>query len=194
MTGTETDRNRCRWANGSELMARYHDEEWGDPLHDDVKLFEFLLLETMQAGLSWSTVLNRREDFRRAFLSFDVHALSELGPSKIDDWMTDQTIIRNGAKLRAVITNARAFLRIQSEYGSFDKYQWEFVNGAPLIGGWERESDLPASTDLAVRFSKDLKRRGFSFIGPTTCYAHMQATGMVNDHVATCWKTARILE
>jgi DNA-3-methyladenine glycosylase I len=170
-------------------MARYHDEEWGTPVHDDVKLFEFLLLETMQAGLSWSTILNRRENFRRAFRNFDVILLSELGSDQVEEWMQDTTLIRNAAKLRAVITNAKAFIRIQSEFGTFDKYQWNFVDGSPLVGRWESEQDLPASTEPAVKFSKDLKRRGFAFIGPTTCYAHMQATGMVNDHVQNCWRS-----
>ena len=180
---------RCSWANGSVLMAKYHDEEWGEPLHDDIKLFEFLILETMQAGLSWSTILKRREDFRRAFKMFDVAALAQCAPEQVEEWMKDETIIRNLAKLRAIITNAKAFMRIQLEFGTFDAYQWQFVGGEPLIGKWETENDLPAATDLASKFSKDLKKRGFAFIGPTTCYAHMQATGMVNDHVKRCWKS-----
>jgi DNA-3-methyladenine glycosylase I len=171
-------------------MARYHDEEWGTPLHDDAKLFEFLLLETMQAGLSWSTVLNRREHFRRAFSEFDVLHLSGLGQEQIDLWMTDPLLIRNLAKLKAVIANAKAFRRIQQEFGSFDSYQWAFVDGKPIVGGWEEPAELPATTELSEKFCKDLKRRGFTFIGPTTSYAHMQATGMVNDHVKTCWKHA----
>jgi len=169
-------------------MARYHDEEWGDPIHDDTKLFEFLTLETMQAGLSWATVLARREGFRTAFFDFDLDILSTREPGQIDIWMTDPSIIRNVAKLKAVITNAQAFRRIQAEFESFDTYQWDFVNGQPIVGGWSSVAELPSLTDLALRFSKDLKRRGFTFIGPTTCYAHMQATGMVNDHVLGCWK------
>jgi DNA-3-methyladenine glycosylase I len=188
MANYTEDRNRCNWANGSELMARYHDEEWGVPQFDDQKLFEYLVLETMQAGLSWSTVLNKREHFRRAFLEFDFNKLSELPDEQVGVWMEDPSIIRNTAKLRAVIKNAKAFVRIQAEFGTFAKYQWSFVNGKPVDGGWLSDADLPATTELSNNFARDLKKRGFSFIGPTTCYAHMQATGMVNDHVISCWR------
>jgi DNA-3-methyladenine glycosylase I len=179
---------RCNWATGSELMAQYHDEEWGVPLHDDARLFEYLTLETMQAGLSWSTILNRREAFRRAFFDFDLDLLASKGQDQVELWMEDTGIIRNQAKLKAIITNAAAFQKIQSEFGSFAGYQWRFVDGVPLVGGWAKDSELPAVTELSHNFAKDLKRRGFAFIGPTTCYAHMQATGMVDDHLATCWR------
>jgi DNA-3-methyladenine glycosylase I len=188
MSNVPNSVSRCGWANSSDIMAKYHDEEWGVPIHNDQKLFEYLILETMQAGLSWSIILKRREEFRRVFFDFDVEILSKIESQEIKTWMTNPGIIRNQAKLNAVVTNAKAFLRIQSEFGSFDNYQWSFVGGRPIVGGWVIESEIPGTTDLSIQFSKDLKRRGFAFIGPTTCYAHMQATGLVDDHIQSCWR------
>jgi DNA-3-methyladenine glycosylase I len=169
MTTFDPERERCVWATGTELMSRYHDEEWGHPLHDDSRLFEYLVLETMQAGLSWATILRRREEFRRAFFEFDLDVLSSRSSDQVDIWMEDTGVIRNRAKLKAIITNAIAFKNVQEEFGSFDTYQWSFVDGAPIVGGWATEADIPATTDLSMKFSTDLKRRGFSFIGATTC-------------------------
>lgn len=178
--------NRCAWAQKNELMAKYHDEEWGVPLHNDQKLFEFLILEGMQAGLSWQTILNKREAFRKAYDDFDVKKVAQYNKEKVDELMADAGIIRNKLKIEASINNARQFLKVMDEFGSFDQYIWRFVNHQPIINNWEKLSDLPAKTALSDRISNDLKKRGFKFVGSTVVYAHMQATGMVNDHLISC--------
>jgi DNA-3-methyladenine glycosylase I len=179
--------NRCAWAQKNELMAKYHDEEWGRPLHDDQKLFEFLIMEGMQAGLSWQTILNKREAFRKAYDDFNVRKVAQYDHEKVEELMQNAGIIRNRLKIEASIGNAKHFLEIVAEYGSFDKYIWGFVNGQPIVNHWTVITELPARTDLSDRISADLKRRGFKFVGTTIIYAHMQATGMVNDHLVHCF-------
>jgi DNA-3-methyladenine glycosylase I len=180
-------KKRCTWAENNDLMSRYHDEEWGKPLHDDQKLFEFLTLEGMQAGLSWLTVLKKREAFRLAFDQFDVTKVSRYNQDKIDELMNNAGIIRNRAKIEACINNAIRFQEVVAEFGSFNSYIWSFVEHRPIINYWSSLSELPAKTELSVQISKDLKIRGFKFIGSTIVYAHMQATGMVNDHLTGCF-------
>jgi DNA-3-methyladenine glycosylase I len=179
--------NRCNWAQKNELMAKYHDEEWGKPLHDDQKLFEFLILEGMQAGLSWQTILNKREAFRKAYDDFDVKKVAEYSPEKVEELMSNAGIIRNRLKIEASINNARCFLEVAAEFGSFDKYIWSFVGGEPIVNRFMTLSELPAKTELSDRISNDLRKRGFKFVGSTVVYAHMQATGMVNDHLTHCF-------
>ncbi len=178
---------RCEWSNNTELMAKYHDEEWGRPLHDDQKLFEFLILEGMQAGLSWSTILKKREAFRIAYEGFDVKKVAGFDQGKIDELMANPDIIRNKLKIEASINNAKRFLEVVKEFGSFDRYIWGFVNGEPIVNHWGKLSEIPAKTELSDKISADLKRRGFKFVGSTIVYAHMQATGMVNDHLIHCF-------
>jgi DNA-3-methyladenine glycosylase I len=180
--------NRCAWTGASELMWAYHDTEWGVPLHDEQKLFEFLVLEGMQAGLSWSTILNKRENFRRAFAEFDVEKVAHFGKREINRLLKDAGIIRNRLKIEAAITNAQRFIEVQGEFGSFDAYIWGFVNGKPIQNGFKSLKELPARTPLSDAISKDLKQRGFKFVGSTIVYAHMQATGMVNDHTVDCFR------
>jgi DNA-3-methyladenine glycosylase I len=175
-----------------ELYMRYHDEEWGSPLHDDQMLFEFLILETMQAGLSWHTILKKRENFRAAYHNFDVERVARFGEREIEELLLDAGIIRNRAKIEASVRNARAFIRVQEEFGSFDSYIWDFVDGRPIVNTWKELSQLPASTPLSDRVSKELKQRGFGFVGTTVVYAHMQATGMVNDHLVSCFRHAEL--
>jgi DNA-3-methyladenine glycosylase I len=179
---------RCAWATADPLYIRYHDEEWGVPVHDDRKLFEFLILEGAQAGLSWLTILKRREHYRRAFDGFDPDTVARYGPDKIAALLADAGIIRNRLKIHAAVANARSFLAIQEAFGSFDAYIWRFVDGKPVQNAWPSMSQMPATTPAAEALSKDLKRRGFTFVGPTIVYAHMQATGMVNDHTADCFR------
>jgi DNA-3-methyladenine glycosylase I len=179
--------NRCAWAQKNELMAKYHDEEWGRPIHDDQKLFEFLIMEGMQAGLSWQTILNKREAFRKAYDDFDVHQVAQYNPEKVEELMQNTGIIRNRLKIEASISNAKYFLEVVAEFGSFDKYIWGFVNGEPIVNYWKVITELPARTELSDLISADLKRRGFKFVGTTIIYAHMQATGMVNDHLVHCF-------
>ncbi len=179
--------NRCGWAQKNELMAKYHDEEWGKPLHDDQKLFEFLILEGMQAGLSWQTILNKREAFRKAYDDFKVKKVAEYGPEKVGELMLNAGIIRNKLKIEASINNARRFLEVVDEFGSFNRYIWSFVGDEPIINRWEKLSELPAKTELSDQVSEDLRKRGFKFVGSTVVYAHMQATGMVNDHLVHCF-------
>src|SRR5512135_2234505 len=179
---------RCGWANGSELEQSYHDREWGVEIHDDRTLFEFLVLESAQAGLSWSTILKKREAYRRAFDNFDARKISRYSESTVSRLLADPGIIRNRLKINAAITNARAFLQVQEEFGSFDRYIWQFVNGKPIRNSWERMTDIPSSTPESVAMSRDLQKRGFKFVGPTICYAFMQAVGMVNDHVVDCFR------
>ncbi len=178
---------RC-WGGTDGLMVAYHDDEWGVPLHDDARLFEFLILEGMQAGLSWRTILHKRENFRKAFHGFDVTKVSRYGQPQIRRLMRDAGIIRNRQKIEAAIHNARRFLEVQAEFGSFDRYIWRFVDGRPIRNCFRSLAELPSRTPLSDLTSKDLKQRGFKFVGSTVVYAHMQATGMVNDHLTTCFR------
>jgi DNA-3-methyladenine glycosylase I len=179
---------RCAWAGSDPLLVAYHDEEWGVPSHDDRRLFEFLILEGAQAGLNWMTILRKREGYRRAFADFDPAAVAAFDAAKQQELLQDAGIVRNRLKVAAAVTNAQAFLKVQAEFGSFDAYVWQFVGGRPLHNAWASLSDIPAETDQARALSKDLKRRGFRFVGPTICYAFMQAVGMVNDHVTDCFR------
>ena len=181
-------KTRCPWCEKTPLYQQYHDTEWGVPLHDDTKLFEFLTLESFQAGLSWLTILNKRENFRRAFAEFDPAKVARFTAADQERLMADSGIVRNRAKIAATITNAQAFLAIQASHGSFDAYIWGFVDGTPIVNKPQQLGDIPGQTALAVTISKDLKKRGFKFMGPTVVYAHMQATGMVNDHLADCFR------
>ena len=183
---------RCSWCGTDPEYVRYHDTEWGVPVHDDRKHFEFLILEGAQAGLSWLTVLRRRQGYAQAFANFDPHVVAAMGDTDLARLLQNASIIRNRAKIRSAMTNAAAFIRVQERHGSFDAYVWEFVGGRPIQNGWKSESDIPASTDLSVALSRDLKSRGFSFVGPTIIYAHMQATGLVNDHVVGCFRYAQL--
>ncbi len=177
---------RCAWANKSTLDTQYHDEEWGVPLHDDRLLFEFLILEGAQAGLSWATILAKRENYRRAFLNFDVGKVAKFDAAKVEALMLDAGIVRNRLKITSAIKNAHAFIAVQKEFGSFDKYIWAFVDGKPIQNNWLTLADIPAKTPISDAMCIDLKKRGFTFVGSTICYAFMQATGMVNDHPVTC--------
>jgi DNA-3-methyladenine glycosylase I len=179
---------RCAWVGEDPLYVRYHDDEWGVPVHDDRLLLEFLVLEGAQAGLSWLTILRKREGYRRAFAGFDPEALAAFEPSDIDRLLADPGIVRNRLKIESAVTNARAFLRVREEFGSFDSYVWGFVEGKTIQNEWRTMAEIPAKTPEAEIMSADLKRRGFRFVGPTICYAHMQATGMVNDHTVDCFR------
>ena len=179
---------RCGWVSDDPLYIKYHDEEWGVPLYDEQRLFEFLILETFQAGLSWITVLRKRDNFRSAFEHFDVKKVAAYDDEKVASLMKDAGIIRNGAKIRAAVSNAQAFIQIQNKFGSFSKYIWGFVDEKPIQNSLQSLKDIPANTELAEVISKDLKKRGFKFVGPTVIYAHIQATGMVNDHVVDCFR------
>lgn len=177
-------RTRCEWAEGDPRMQAYHDAEWGTPLHDDRALFEFLVLEGAQAGLSWSTILNKRDNYRAAFDNFDIETVARYGADKVRELLDNPGIVRNRLKIASAISNAQATLAVQQELGSLDAYLWQFVNGKPIQYHRQSLAEIPAKTPEAERMSKDMIRRGFKFVGPTICYAHMQATGMVNDHVA----------
>ena len=179
---------RCSWCGEDPLYVKYHDEEWGAPLHDDRALFEFLVLEGAQAGLAWITVLRKREGYRAAFDGFDAAKVARYSDRKLNQLLQDARIIRNRLKVRSARQNARAFLAVQEEWGSFSDYIWHFVDGKPIQNRWQTMADLPAATPLSDRISKDMKRRGFNFVGSTIVYAHMQATGMVNDHLADCFR------
>lgn len=183
-----TEPERCPWCLGHPLYRAYHDEEWGVPLHDDRRLFEMLILEGAQAGLSWLTILKRREGYRAAFDSFDAGRIARYDETKVAALLADPGIIRNRAKVNATVANARAFLAVQEERGSFDAYLWDFVDGAPIRNARKTMAEVPASTPVSDALSKDLKKRGFGFVGSTIMYAFMQATGMVNDHLTTCWR------
>lgn len=187
-----TERPRCAWALGSPLMRAYHDEEWGVPQHDDRVLFEFLILEGAQAGLSWDTILRKRAHYRRVMSRFDPRRIARYTAADVRRLLRDPGIVRNRAKIEAAIVNARAFLAVQKEFGSFDRYIWRFVGGTQVFNRPRRLADIPAQTPVSVAMSKDLKRRGFHFVGPTICYAFMQAVGMVNDHIAGCFKAPRV--
>jgi DNA-3-methyladenine glycosylase I len=179
---------RCEWANRTEWEKLYHDSEWGVPMHDDRTLFEFLVLEGAQAGLSWSTILRKREGYRKAFDNFDVRKVSQYSENDVSRLLLNGEIIRNKLKITATVTNAQAFLQVQEQFGSFDQYIWQFANGRPRQNAWEKMSDIPSSTSESEAMSKDLKKRGFKFVGTTICYAFMQAVGMVNDHVVDCFR------
>ncbi len=186
---------RCGWVGSDDgLYVAYHDEEWGAPVHDDRTLFEFLILEGAQAGLSWSTILNKRENYRRAFDNFDPQKVAAYGEDKLAELLDDPGIVRNRLKVRSAVQNAQAFLEVQEEFGSFDAYVWQFVDGEPIQNKWQSLSEIPAQTDVSVALSKDLKKRGFNFVGPTIMYAFMQAVGLVNDHVVDCFRYSDIAD
>ena len=182
------DKHRCGWCLGDPLYETYHDTEWGVPVYDDEKLFEFLILETFQAGLSWITILRKRENFRNALDNFDYKKIANYNDVKIEELLQDSGIIRNKLKIKATITNAQAFMKIQDEFGSFSSYIWDFTNGKPIKNSVTHYKNAPANTPLSDAISKDLKKRGFKFVGTTVVYAHMQATGMVNDHEVACFR------
>jgi DNA-3-methyladenine glycosylase I len=185
----KTEKTRCAWAVATdELYIRYHDEEWGVPVHDDRLLFEFLILEGAQAGLSWRTVLNKRLNYRAAFDSFDAGKVARYKDAKIAKLLNNPGIIRNKLKIHSAVQNARAFLKVREEFGTFDAYQWRFVDGRPIINHLKNIKGIPAKTKISDAMSKDLRARGFKFVGSTICYAHMQAVGMVNDHLVTCFR------
>jgi DNA-3-methyladenine glycosylase I len=184
--------SRCAWAESDPLFVPYHDEEWGVPVHDDRLLYEFLVLEGAQAGLSWLTILKKREAYRRAFAGFDPIKVAAFDSDDVERLLADAGIVRNRLKVESAITNARALLEVQKEFGSFAAYQWAFVQGRTIHNEWRTLSEVPAKTEEAERMSKDMKRRGFRFVGPTILYAHMQATGMVNDHTVDCFRWAEL--
>ena len=184
----EPAKNRCGWSISDPIYIDYHDNEWGVPIHNDRLLFEFLVLEGAQAGLSWITILRRREGYRKAYEGFEPANVATFGKKKIRELLADAGIIRNRMKVESSIQNAKAFLEVQKEFGSFDQYIWQFVKGKPIVNRWKKLSEIPAKTKESEAMSKDLIKRGFRFVGPTICYAHMQATGMVNDHVLDCFR------
>jgi len=185
---------RCGWAESDDLMRAYHDTEWGVPLHDEGKLFEFLVLDGAQAGLSWSTILRKWAGYRRAFGEFDARKIAFYSEEDVSRLLADPSIVRNRRKVEAAITNAKAFLRVQEAFGTFDRYIWQFVGGNPVRNRWERLTEIPASTAESQAMSKDLLKRGFAFVGPTICYAFMQAAGMVNDHLVDCFRYREICQ
>jgi DNA-3-methyladenine glycosylase I len=186
------NKSRCNWCGSDPLYVKYHDEEWGIPVYDDAKLFEFLILETFQAGLSWITVLRKRENFRKAFDQFDYHKIAGYDAVKYESLLKDAGIIRNRLKIKATISNAKAFIEIQKEFGTFSSYIWSFTGGKPKGNKWKKTHEIPPKTELSDRISKDLKSRGFKFVGSTVIYAHMQASGMVNDHITSCFRYNQI--
>lgn len=183
---------RCAWAGSDPLYVAYHDQEWGVSLHDDNRLFEFLILEGAQAGLSWSTILKKRENYRVAFDSFDPHLVAQYDARKVEELLSNPGIVRNRLKVESAISNAKAFLKIQDEFGSFDAYIWGFTGGKPIRNAFKTLGEIPASTAESDAMSKDLKRRGFRFVGSTICYAYMQAVGMVNDHLVDCFRYQQV--
>lgn len=181
-------KQRCFWVTDSKLYQNYHDFEWGEPVYDDATLFEFLVLETFQAGVSWITILNKRENFRKAFDDFDYKKIAKYPESKFNELMQDAGIIRNKLKIRSAISNAQLFMEVQKEFGSFSKFIWNYVDGKPIINQFHKREEVPATTPISDKLSKDLKKRGFKFTGSTVMYAYMQAVGMVNDHTTDCFK------
>ncbi|MGV2871116.1 DNA-3-methyladenine glycosylase I [Colwellia sp. E150_009] len=179
---------RCEWANSNPLEIQHHDEEWGVPVHDDRILFEMLILESVQSGLSWATILKKRDGYLKAFDKFEAEKIAKYPPKKIESLLNDPGIVRNKLKINATIENAKKFLEIQEEYGSFNKYMWSFVDGKTIQNKWKSLSEVPSSTPESEQMSKELKKKGFKFVGPTTCYAFMQAVGMVNDHTVSCFR------
>ena len=186
-------KNTCTWPSNNPLMIKYHDKEWGIPLHDDGKLFEFMVLDSFQAGLSWQTIINKRENFRKEFDGFDAKKIAKYNEDKIQELLQDKGIIRNQLKIRATVRNAQLFLNVQKEYGSFDKYIWHFTGHKPIINKWKKLDELPTSNTESDAMSKDLKKRGFKFVGTTICYAFMQAAGMVNDHLVHCFRYKEVM-
>ncbi|MCU0373073.1 MAG: DNA-3-methyladenine glycosylase I [Ignavibacteria bacterium] len=178
----------CEWLNKNPLMIEYHDREWGVPLHNDNKLFEYMILDAFQAGLSWNTIINKRDNFRKAFDNFDPVKISKYGDRKIQSLLNDAGIIRNRLKVNAAVTNAKAFLKVQKEFGTFDNYIWQFTGGKTIVNKWKTIKEIPAKTKESDAMSKDLLNRGFKFVGSTICYAFMQAAGMVNDHITACFR------
>ncbi|MDD4570011.1 MAG: DNA-3-methyladenine glycosylase I [Tepidanaerobacteraceae bacterium] len=183
---------RCAWCENDELYTKYHDEEWGVPVFDDRKQFEFLVLESAQAGLSWLTILRKRESYRKAYDNFNPITVAKFDDRKIEELMKYEGIIRNEKKIRASVNNAKRFIEVQKEFGSFSKYIWKFVDYKPIVNSWKNESEIPAKTELSEVISKDLKKRGFEFIGPVIIYSHLQATGLVNDHIMDCFRYNQI--
>jgi DNA-3-methyladenine glycosylase I len=191
---TSTAKRRCDWVSLDDPLHRaYHDEEWGVPVHDDRTLFEFLVLEGAQAGLSWSTILSKRENYRKAFDGFDPRKVARYDERKVRSLLSDPGIVRNNLKVRSAVQNARAYLRVQEEFGTFDSYSWRFVGGKPKVNRWRSLKQIPAKTRGSEAMSRDLLARGFKFVGPTICYAHMQATGMVNDHLVQCFRHDQLI-
>ncbi|NLY47839.1 MAG: DNA-3-methyladenine glycosylase I [Clostridiales bacterium] len=187
MNDNVIEKKRCYWAGNDPMYVDYHDNEWGRPVHDDIKLFEMLILEGMQAGLSWITILKKRDAFRKAFDGFDPYKVSVYDDEKIQELLANEKIIRNRLKINAAVSNAKAFIKVVEEFGSFDKFIWGYVNYRPIINQWEKISDMPARTPLSDKISKDLAKRGFKFVGSTIIYSFMQAVGMVNDHTTDCF-------
>lgn len=190
----DAKKKRCEWAGSNPLMISYHDEEWGVPVHDDNELYEFLVLEGAQAGLSWTTILNRRAGYRDAFAEFDPHIVAVFSDADFERLLEEKRIVRNKLKIKSAINNAQRFVAIQDEYGSFDRYIWQFVDYKPIQNEFKNLSDIPASTELSETISKTLKNDGFNFVGPTICYALMQAIGLVNDHLIDCYRYKEILQ
>ncbi|NQW30841.1 MAG: DNA-3-methyladenine glycosylase I [Ignavibacteria bacterium] len=195
MTSVEKNNivQRCGWCGEDPLYVAYHDTEWGVPVHDEQKLFEFILLESMQAGLSWITILKKRENFRAAFAQFVPEKIAQFNDSDIERCMNDSGIIRNRLKVNSAVKNARAFLELQARHGSFNTYIWQFTDGRVIQNKWNSMKEIPAVTPQSEAMSKDLKKNGFTFVGPTVCYAHMQATGMMNDHLVSCFRHLEVL-
>jgi len=189
----ERMKKRCRWTGTDPLYIKYHDTEWGIPLHDDRKLFELLILEGVQAGLSWLTILKKRENYRKLFNNFDPRKIARYDSDTIDSLLSNKGIIRNRLKIEAAVQNARAFMDVQREFGNFDAYIWQFVGGRPVKNAWKRQEEIPTSTKESVAMSNDLKKRGFKFVGPTICYSFMQAAGMVNDHIVDCFRYDEVI-
>jgi len=185
-------KNRCQWCGNDPLYVSYHDDDWGVPIHDDQLLFEFLILEGAQAGLSWLTILKKRENYRKAFNAFDPKTVAEYGEDDIKRLMADPGIVRNRLKIESAVKNAKGVLSIQEEFGSFDAYLWHYVDNTPIQNAWKSLEDVPVKTEIAEMISKDLKKRGFNFVGPTICYAFMQAVGMVNDHTTDCFRYKKV--
>lgn len=185
--------NRCPWCGNDELYVKYHDEEWGVPVHDDIKHFEFLVLESAQAGLSWLTVLRKRENYRNAYDHFDPFTVAGYDARKIEDLIQDKGIIRNRRKIEASVNNARRFLEIQKEFGSFDTYLWKFVDNTPVVNSWKNVSEIPPKSPVSDEIASDLKKRGFQFVGSTIIYSHMQAVGLVNDHIVSCFRYRELM-
>lgn len=186
-------KNTCTWPSNNPLMIKYHDKEWGVPLHDDSKLFEFMILDSFQAGLSWQTIINKRENFRKAFDGFNAKKIAKYNEDKIQELLQDKGIIRNQLKIKATVHNSQLFLDVQKEYGNFDQYIWQFTGHKSIINKWKKLEELPTSTTESDAMSKDLKKRGFKFVGTTICYAFMQAAGMVNDHLVHCFRYKEVI-
>jgi DNA-3-methyladenine glycosylase I len=194
MAAPGVDHPRCPWPGSDELMVRYHDEEWGTPVHDDIRHFEFLVLDGAQAGLSWRTILYKRENYRVAFAGFDPRKVARFDARKVERLLLDPGIVRNRTKVEGAVLSARAFLLVQKEFGSFDAYVWAFTSGRTLVNRWETMREIPAKTPESEAMSKDLVKRGFKFVGPTICYAYMQAAGIVNDHAVSCFRWREVQE